>query len=172
MTGRPGTARGFLQDNSRANFSVGDSCHVVGSERNISTVWDGLAGNEVRRFPAKVGGLREGSGPIGAPDSGDDVSIRHGPSPRAASAIKVGAVPPPFSLAFSLALSPPLSRSRLASSTPPRPASCCSASSSPPTRRQPHPPTWSRLPVHPRTLDSAPSQLKLLLSEHSLHTCG
>ena len=65
-------------------------------------------------------------------------------------------------LSLSLSLSPPLSRSRLASSTPPRPASCCpdSASSSPPTRRQPHPPTWSRLPLRPRTLDSAPSPLK------------
>ena len=30
-------ARGFLQDYSRANFGVGDSCHLVGSERNIVT---------------------------------------------------------------------------------------------------------------------------------------
>ena len=34
----PGQARGFLQDESRANFGVGDLCHVVGSERNIAVV--------------------------------------------------------------------------------------------------------------------------------------
>ena len=44
---RPG-ARGFLQDDSCANFGAGDSCHLVGSERNIAAVWDGLSGNEVR----------------------------------------------------------------------------------------------------------------------------
>ena len=75
-------ARAFLQDDSRANFGVGDSCHLMGSERNIATVWDGLAGNEVRRFPAQAGGPREGSGPIGAPDSCDDFWIRHGPPPE------------------------------------------------------------------------------------------
>ena len=68
------------------------------------TVWDGLA--EVRQFPAQAGGPLEWSGPIGAPDSGDDVSIWGGPSPHAASPIKVGAVPPPFSFSAS--------RSRLA----------------------------------------------------------
>ena len=94
--GRQGTARGFLQDDSRANFGVGDSCHVVGSERNMFTVWDDLAGNEVRRFPAKVSESCERLGPIGAPNSGDDVSLRGGPSPRAASPKKVGAVPPPL----------------------------------------------------------------------------
>ena len=73
-------ARGFLQDDSRANFGVGDSGHLVELDRNIAAVWDGLAGNEVRRFPAKAGGPREGSGPIGVPDSGNDVWIRHGPS--------------------------------------------------------------------------------------------
>ena len=30
--------RSFLQDDSRANFGVGDSCHLVGSERNIAAV--------------------------------------------------------------------------------------------------------------------------------------
>ena len=30
--------RGVLQDDSRANFRVGDSCHLVGSERNIAAV--------------------------------------------------------------------------------------------------------------------------------------
>ena len=60
----------------------------------------------MRWFPAKVSGPREGSGPIGAPDSGDDVSLRGGPSPRAASSIKVGA-------SLHLSLSLPLSRSRL-----------------------------------------------------------
>ena len=34
---RPVT-RGFLQDDSRANFGVGDSCHLVGLERNIAAV--------------------------------------------------------------------------------------------------------------------------------------
>ena len=169
--GRQVTARGFLGDYLRANFSVGDSCHVVGSERNIPAVWDGLAGNEVRRFPSKVGRPREGSGPIGAPDSGDDVSILHGPSPRAAGPKKVEAVPPPLSCLFSL--SPHLSRSLLALSAPPQPASCCQDSvSSPPTRRRPQPPTWSCLPPRPRTLDSTPSPLKLLLFKHGLHTHG
>ena len=63
-------------------------------------VWDDLAGNEVRQFPAKVSGPREGLGPIGAPDSGDDVSLWGGPSPHAQSPIKVGAVPPPLSFSF------------------------------------------------------------------------
>ena len=56
-------------------------------------------------------------------------------------------------------------RLSLASPTPPRPTSCCpdSASSSPPTRRRPHPPIWSHLLLRPRTPDSAPSRLKLLL---------
>ena len=31
-------AWGFLQDDSHANFSVGDSCHLVGSEHNIAAV--------------------------------------------------------------------------------------------------------------------------------------
>ena len=74
-------AWGFLQDDSRANFGVGDLCHLVGSERNIPAVWDGFAGNEVRLFPAQAGGTREGSGPIGTPGSGVDVWIWHGPSP-------------------------------------------------------------------------------------------
>ena len=74
-------ARGFLQDDSRANFGVGDSCHLVGSECNIAAVWGGLAGNEVRRFPAQAGGPREGSGPIRVTDSRDDVMILGGHSP-------------------------------------------------------------------------------------------
>ena len=93
----PGHGPGGLQDDSHANFSVGDSCHVVGSEQGAFAVWDGLAGNEVRRFPAQDGGPREGSGPIGAPDSCDDVTIRGGPSHRAANPIKVGEVPPSLS---------------------------------------------------------------------------
>jgi len=107
---QPVAARGFLQDDSCANFGVGDSCHVVGSEQNMFAVWDGLAGNEVRRFPAKAGGPREGSGPIRVPDSGDDITIRGGPSPRAANPIKVGEVPPSIScfLSFSASLSPRL----------------------------------------------------------------
>ena len=52
----PGHGPGVLQDDSRANFSVGNSCHVVGSERNMFAVWDDLAGNEVRWFLAKVSG--------------------------------------------------------------------------------------------------------------------
>ena len=78
-------ARGFLQDDSRANFGVGDSCHLVGSECNVATVWGGLAGNEVRRFPAQAGGPREGSGPFEAPDSGNDVEFGMVPSPRASA---------------------------------------------------------------------------------------
>ena len=52
------------------------------SERNIPTVWDGLAGNEVRRFPAQAGRPHEGSGPIEAPDSGDDVEFGMAPPPE------------------------------------------------------------------------------------------
>ena len=33
-----GAARGVLRDDSRANFGVGDSCHVVESERSIAAV--------------------------------------------------------------------------------------------------------------------------------------
>jgi len=62
-TGRPGMARGFLPDDSRTKFGVGDSYHVVRSERGVFAVWDGLARNEVRRLPAQAGGPREGSGP-------------------------------------------------------------------------------------------------------------
>ena len=36
--GRQGMAQGFLQDDLRANFGVGNSCHVVGSEWNIAAV--------------------------------------------------------------------------------------------------------------------------------------
>ena len=70
-----GTALSFLQDDSCANFTVGDSCHVMGSERNIFAVWDDLAGNGVLQLPAKFSGPHEGSGPIGAPDSGDDALL-------------------------------------------------------------------------------------------------
>ena len=46
------------------------------------TGWGGLAGNKVRRFPAQAGGPREGSGPIEAPDSGDDVEFGMAPPPE------------------------------------------------------------------------------------------
>ena len=79
---------------------------------------------KVRWFLAKVSGPREGSGTIRAPDSGDDVSLRGGPSPHAESPIKVGAVPPLFSFFFrSLALASP-------SLTSPQPTSCCLDSAS------------------------------------------
>ena len=68
--------------------------HVMGSERGVLTAWGGLAGNEVRRFPAQAGGPREGSGPIKAPDSGDDVEFGMGPSPPSFGPIKDGEVPP------------------------------------------------------------------------------
>ena len=35
MASGRGAARGFLRDDSRANFGVGDSCHVVGSEQSL-----------------------------------------------------------------------------------------------------------------------------------------
>ena len=62
------------------DFGVGDSC-LVESERIVPAVGDGRARNGVRRFPAQAGGPREGLGPIGAPDSGDDTSLRRGPRP-------------------------------------------------------------------------------------------
>ena len=107
LEGRQGFCRTI-----RTPISVWAIRVVVGSVQNISAVCDDLAGNEVVRFLAKVSGPREVLGPIGAPNSGDDASLRGGPRPRAAGPIKVGAVPPP------LPLSP---HPRLSA----RPASCC-----------------------------------------------
>ena len=124
----PGRSSGVFAGRFACHFRYGRfvSCHGVGAEYCRCLRWP------CRKRSEAVSGQsdpREGSGPIGAPDSGDDVSIWHGPSPRAASPIKARAVPPPLSGSFSF------SASLLASSTPPRPASCCpdSASSSPPT---------------------------------------
>ena len=60
-------------------FSVGNLCHVVRLERYIFAAWGHLAGNGMLRFPAITAGLRRGSGPIRAPDSSDDTSLRDGP---------------------------------------------------------------------------------------------
>ena len=65
-----------------AEFSVGDSYHVVGSERDISTAWRHLAGSGMFPLPTIAAGPRRGPGPIRAPDSGDDTSLRGGPPPR------------------------------------------------------------------------------------------
>uniref|UniRef100_A0A8C4Q977 Uncharacterized protein n=1 Tax=Eptatretus burgeri TaxID=7764 RepID=A0A8C4Q977_EPTBU len=102
------------------------SCHLMGSERNIAAVWGGLSGNEVSRFLAQAGGPHEWSGPIGAPDSDDDVWIRHCPSPRAAGPIKVGAVPLARSVCVSCSSTPPprLRPHRHRHDPPPAPRLC------------------------------------------------
>ena len=68
-------------------FGVGNACRVVRSEWDIFAVWDHLAGNGMWRFPAITAGPRRGSGPIRAPDSGDDTTFRGGPPPRATGPI-------------------------------------------------------------------------------------
>ena len=45
-----------------AEFGVGDSYHVMGSERDKSTVWSRLAGNGMLRFPAITAGRTGGRG--------------------------------------------------------------------------------------------------------------
>ena len=125
---QPVAARGFLQDDSCANFDVGDSCHSWVWRAILLLFGGGLARNDVRRFPAQAGGPREGSGPLGTPDSGDDVWIRHGPSPRAAGPIKIGAVP----LARTVCVS-------CSSTLPPRLRPCRHRHDSPPAPRLPSP---------------------------------
>ena len=67
-----------------AEFGVGDSYLVVGSERDIFAAWGHLAGSGMVLLPTIVAGLRRGSGPIRAPDSGDVTEFRGGPPPRGA----------------------------------------------------------------------------------------
>ena len=73
---------------------MGDSYHVVGSERDIFAVWGHLAGSGMLLLPAITAGPRRGSGPIRAPDSGDDTEFRGGPPPRTVGPIKLRADPP------------------------------------------------------------------------------
>ena len=94
---RQGMARGFVHG---AEFGVGDSYHVVRLEQDIFMAWGNLAGSRMLRFPAITAGLRRGSGPIRAPDSGDDTEFRGGPPPHAAGPINVRADPPPLSLPY------------------------------------------------------------------------
>jgi len=118
-----------------AEFGVGDSYHVVRSERDIFVASGHLAGNGVLRLPAIAAVPRRGSGPIRLPDSGDVTEFRGGLPPHASGPIKVGAGPFARSLSLSLSLCCPASffaqpgpRLRLLS------ASLGSSSSSPPTR--------------------------------------
>ena len=84
-----GMARGFVQGDSWHGYGVGNSYHVMGSERDDSTVHGQLAGNGMLRFLAITAEPCRGSGPIRAPDSGDDTAFRGGPPPHAAGPIKV-----------------------------------------------------------------------------------
>ena len=72
---------------------MGDSYHVVGSERDIFTTRGHLAGSGMLLVPAIEAGPRRGPGPIRAPSSRDDSSLRDSPLPHATGPIKVGAGP-------------------------------------------------------------------------------
>ena len=75
-----------------AEFGAGDSYHVVRSEQDIFTVWGHLAGRGMLPLPAIEAGPCGGAGPIRAPCSGDDASLRGAPPPpHAVGPIKVGA---------------------------------------------------------------------------------
>ena len=93
-----------------AEFGVGDSYHVVRSERDIFVASGHLAGNGVLRLPAIAAVPRRGSGPIRLPDSGDVTEFRGGLPPHASGPIKVGAGPFARSLSLSLSLSAALPR--------------------------------------------------------------
>ena len=56
-------------------FGVGNSYHVVGSERDGSTARGHLAGSGMKRFPAITAGPCRGLGPIRTPESGDDTLL-------------------------------------------------------------------------------------------------
>jgi len=76
--------RGSCKAIHDAEFGVGDSYHVVGSERDNSTAQRRLAGNGMLWFPAIAAEPRSGSGTMIAPNSGDDTALRGGPPPRGA----------------------------------------------------------------------------------------
>ena len=97
---RPGGSCKAIHD---VEFSVGDSYHVVSSERDDSTAWGHLARSEMLLLPAIAAGPHGGPGPIRAPSLGDDASLRGAPLTRAVGPIKVGAWP--FVLSLSVLLS-------------------------------------------------------------------
>ena len=89
--GHQGTAWGFQQDDSWHGVRCWRfvSCRGVGARRSH------ILGSPCRKWSVAVSGHRSGpcrrSGPIRAPDSGDDTEFRGGPPPRAAGPIKVRA---------------------------------------------------------------------------------
>ena len=85
--------RGSCKAIHDAEFGVGDSYHVVGSERDNSTAQRRLAGNGMLWFPAIAAEPRSGSGTMIAPNSGDDTALRGGPPPRPTGPIKVRVEP-------------------------------------------------------------------------------
>ena len=89
--GHQGTAGGFCKTIHGAEFGGGDSCHVVGWEREGPTARGHLAGNGVLQFLAIAAGPRRGSGPIRAHNLDDDTEFWGGPPPHAAGSIKVRA---------------------------------------------------------------------------------
>jgi len=107
--------RGSCKAIHDAEFGVGDSYHVVRSERDIFIARGHLAGSGMVRLPAIEARPRGGPGPISAPNSGDDTLLRGGPPPHAAGPIKVGEGPsfsisvllPPYKLDFVIASTPP-----------------------------------------------------------------
>ena len=82
--GHQGTARGFLQDDSWRGVRCGRfvSCRGVGARQSHSS------GSPCRKWSVAVSGHRgraaQGSGPIRAPDSGDNTEFRGG-TPRCAA---------------------------------------------------------------------------------------
>ena len=75
--------RGSCKAIHDVEFGVGDSYHVVRSERDIFTARGHIAGSAMKQFPAITAGRHGGPGPIRAPDSGDDTEFWGGPPPRA-----------------------------------------------------------------------------------------
>ena len=87
---RPGGSCKAIHD---AEFGVGDSYHVMGSERDNSTARSRLAGNGMLRFLVIAAEQHRGLGTIRALDLGDDTALQGGPLPHAAGPIKASLYP-------------------------------------------------------------------------------
>jgi len=94
---RPGGCCKAIHD---TEFGVGDSYHVVGSERDFFTAQGHLAGSGMSQFRAIAAWPRGGVGPIRGAASGDDASLRGGPPPHTAGSIKGGSWGRSCSLSF------------------------------------------------------------------------
>jgi len=103
---RPGGSCKAIHD---AEFGVGDSYHVMGSERDNSTARSRLAGNGMLRFLVIAAEQHRGLGTIRVLDLGDDTALRGGPPPHAAGPIKVSLYPasPPAQAVLRLCTSSP-----------------------------------------------------------------